>query len=124
EGFERENAAGIPIDASNRNYKDANHKPEMMVALGDFYLLHGFKNERKLNIQLEGTPELSFLHKYFEGNDYKRLYEFIMRLPQIEIDALLEPLANRILPLYENGELDKTSEDFWAARAVKDFCSK
>ncbi len=124
EGFERENAAGIPIDASNRNYKDANHKPEMMVALGDFYLLHGFKNERKLNNQLECMPELSFLHKYFEGNDYKRLYEFIMRLPQIEIDALLEPLANRILPLYENGELDKTSEDFWAARAVKDFCSK
>ena len=28
EGFERENAQGIPLDAPYRNYRDANHKPE------------------------------------------------------------------------------------------------
>ncbi|MDO7161171.1 mannose-6-phosphate isomerase, class I, partial [Acinetobacter baumannii] len=26
-GFARENAAGIPLDAAERNYKDPNHKP-------------------------------------------------------------------------------------------------
>ena len=32
-GFDAEEAAGIPINAPNRNYKDRNHKPEVMVAL-------------------------------------------------------------------------------------------
>src|SRR5699024_5212729 len=35
-GFEAENAAGIPVDHPERTYKDANHKPEMLVALSDF----------------------------------------------------------------------------------------
>jgi mannose-6-phosphate isomerase len=34
--FERENQLGIALDAPTRNYKDANHKPELMVALSQF----------------------------------------------------------------------------------------
>ncbi len=44
EGFERENAAGVPLAASNRNYKDALHKPEIIVALSPtFDALCGFR---------------------------------------------------------------------------------
>jgi mannose-6-phosphate isomerase len=44
QGFEAENAAGIPLDAPNRNYKDALHKPEVIVALSDtFDALCGFR---------------------------------------------------------------------------------
>ena len=32
-GFHEEEAAGIVLGAPNRNYKDKNHKPEVMVAL-------------------------------------------------------------------------------------------
>ncbi|MDF2563432.1 MAG: mannose-6-phosphate isomerase, class, partial [Microbacterium sp.] len=32
-GFAREEAAGIPRDAADRTYRDANHKPELIVAL-------------------------------------------------------------------------------------------
>jgi mannose-6-phosphate isomerase len=42
-GFARENAQGIAIGASNRNYKDSHHKPEIIVALSDFEALCGFK---------------------------------------------------------------------------------
>jgi mannose-6-phosphate isomerase len=43
-GFARENAAGIPIDAPNRNYKDPYPKPEMIYALEDgFEALCGFR---------------------------------------------------------------------------------
>ncbi len=42
-GFEKENKLGIPLSAANRNYKDKNHKPEVMVALSEFWLLHGFE---------------------------------------------------------------------------------
>ncbi|MGB7982088.1 MAG: mannose-6-phosphate isomerase, class I [Candidatus Nanopelagicales bacterium] len=42
-GFERENLAGIPVDAPNRNYRDPHHKPEILVALSDrFEALCGF----------------------------------------------------------------------------------
>ena len=40
--YARENASGIPLTAAHRNYKDQNHKPELMVALDDFWLLHGY----------------------------------------------------------------------------------
>ena len=43
-GFERENALGIPLDAAERNYKDAFHKPELIFALSDsFRALCGFR---------------------------------------------------------------------------------
>ncbi|MFB7472761.1 mannose-6-phosphate isomerase, class I [Kitasatospora sp. NPDC056184] len=42
-GFAAENALGIPSDAPHRNYRDANHKPELICALGDFDGLCGFR---------------------------------------------------------------------------------
>ena len=43
-GFARENALGIPLDAAERNYKDAFHKPELIYALSDgFRALCGFR---------------------------------------------------------------------------------
>jgi mannose-6-phosphate isomerase len=42
-GYADEEARGIPVDAPHRNYKDANHKPEMICALGTFTGLCGFR---------------------------------------------------------------------------------
>ena len=42
-GFARENAAGIPLTAPERNYKDDSHKPEILIALTDFEALCGFR---------------------------------------------------------------------------------
>ncbi|MEV6211156.1 mannose-6-phosphate isomerase, class I [Kitasatospora sp. NPDC051914] len=42
-GFAAEEAAGIPLDAPHRNYKDANHKPELICALDEFEGLCGFR---------------------------------------------------------------------------------
>jgi mannose-6-phosphate isomerase len=43
EGFDRENRLNIPLDAPNRNYRDANHKPEIICALSRFWALNGFR---------------------------------------------------------------------------------
>jgi mannose-6-phosphate isomerase len=43
EGFERENRAGIPPNAGSRNYKDASHKPEIILALTPFCALRGLR---------------------------------------------------------------------------------
>lgn len=42
-GFEEENAQGVPLDSPERNYKDPNHKPELAVALSEFWALCGFR---------------------------------------------------------------------------------
>lgn len=45
DGFAREEAAGVPRDAGHRNYKDDNHKPEVIVALSDtFTALAGLRD--------------------------------------------------------------------------------
>lgn len=55
-GFAREEAAGIPIDAPERNYKDRNHKPEMVYALSDpFQALAGFRPVAETREVLEGV---------------------------------------------------------------------
>lgn len=43
EGYAAEESAGVPIDAPHRNYKDANHKPELICALTPFDGLCGFR---------------------------------------------------------------------------------
>ncbi|MFD8197503.1 mannose-6-phosphate isomerase, class I [Streptomyces wuyuanensis] len=43
EGFAAEEKAGIPLDAPHRNYKDDNHKPELVCALTPFDGLCGFR---------------------------------------------------------------------------------
>ena len=47
-GFEKENRLGIPFEASDRNYKDNNHKPECICALTPFWALNGFRSIREI----------------------------------------------------------------------------
>jgi len=94
-GFEREEANGVPIGASHRNYKDKNHKPEVMVALGEFWLLHGFKKEEALQQILNSVPEFNFLSKVFADGGYYQLYKTVMEMPQEEADEILLSLVER-----------------------------
>jgi mannose-6-phosphate isomerase len=116
EGYARENALGIPLDAPQRNYRDENHKPEVMVALSEFWLLHGFR--RDVESVLASVPELSGLADNFREGGIEGLYRQVMEMPQEAVDALLLPLAQRIVPLYRQGGLDRASSDFWAGRVL------
>lgn len=116
--FAAENAKGIALNAANRNYKDDNHKPELMLALSEFWLLHGFKPEEELMRVLASVPELRFLQPVYSMENYKGLYKKVMEMPQEEVNKALQPLLDRIIPLYKQNELRKNEEDFWAARAA------
>jgi mannose-6-phosphate isomerase len=43
-GHAREEAAGIPVEAPHRNYRDPWHKPELVLALTPFETLAGFRD--------------------------------------------------------------------------------
>lgn len=42
-GFSKENDLGIELGASNRNYRDDNHKPELVYALTFYKAMNGFR---------------------------------------------------------------------------------
>jgi len=44
DGWERENREGIPLNSHYRNYKDINHKPEILCALTPFTAMAGFRH--------------------------------------------------------------------------------
>ncbi len=121
QAFLEENKKGIPLTAPDRNYKDDNHKPELMLALSEFWLLHGFKPVPSLTKIIRDIPELNFLEPVFEIGGYKELYRAVMEMEPLKVNAVLQPLLDRILPAYREDRLSKDKEDFWAARAALTF---
>jgi mannose-6-phosphate isomerase len=119
--FARENLSRIPTDSPKRNYKDDNHKPELMVALSDFWLLHGFKNKKAINETLNAVFELQPLAAIFRKSGYEGLYKYIMEMPQEKVNDILQPLLQRTITQYHQQALEKNSADFWAARAALTF---
>ena len=52
-GFDREEAAGIPLESRERTYKDRSAKPELIIALSDDFVgLAGFAGEATVNGRL------------------------------------------------------------------------
>ncbi|AYD90243.1 mannose-6-phosphate isomerase, class I [Actinomyces sp. 2119] len=47
EGYALEEEAGVAMDSPDRNYKDPNHKPEMVLALTQFEAVAGFRAPRR-----------------------------------------------------------------------------
>ncbi|MFD7403086.1 mannose-6-phosphate isomerase, class I [Streptomyces sp. NPDC059866] len=72
EGYADEERRGIPVDALHRNYKDANHKPELICALTEFDGLCGFRDPNETADLLDGLgvdslkPYVDLLHAHPE----------------------------------------------------------
>jgi mannose-6-phosphate isomerase len=118
-GFQKEELAGIPINAPHRNYKDQNHKPEVMVALSDFWLLHGFMPAIALQERLANLTPLKVLLPIFGKEDYASLYSYFMRLNQAAADAILKPLLEIAIQKVAAGKVDKTHPHWWASQYYK-----
>lgn len=116
EGFEREEAAGVPIHAPHRNYKDRNHKPEVMAALSEFWLLHGFKAQAAIEQTLEDMPEFNILLSLFRKEGLKALYRFVMEMDQTDVNAMLTSLIKRELRKKNDGELTREMPGWWVAK--------
>lgn len=122
EGFIEEEKSGIPATELRRTFKDPNSKAEMALAISDFWLLHGLRPEVEIRAVLNDTPEFAPLVPIFTDGDYRKLYKHVLLdMTDQEVNDMLSPLVKRIVPLFEAGELQKTSPDYWAAKGVKDF---
>lgn len=103
EGFARENAEGIDIHAPNRNYKDADHKPELIVALTEFHALSGFRpldKTRELFAALE-CPELDrYAAVLGDDADLRALFTTWITIPSKArtelIDAIIAAASDKL----------------------------
>ncbi|GAB2561919.1 mannose-6-phosphate isomerase, class I [Leucobacter ruminantium] len=66
-GFEREEVAGVPRDARDRNYGDPNHKPELLVALSEVTALSGFRPLAEARADLAGLARLARMAGLADG---------------------------------------------------------
>lgn len=115
-GFLNENNAGIPIDAKHRVFKDDNHKPELMVALSDFWLLHGFKSIADIRNILESIPPFTPLLSQL--TNLKEFFSFLMNMPGIDSDKMLTALKTF---LEECDCSDKNQAHYWADKAFAKY---
>lgn len=109
-GFAAENARGIPLGAAHRIYKDNNHKPEMMIALSDFWLLHGFQTKAKITALLQARPSLASLVPLLTQLTLPQFYRLIMRANQAQLAQWLLPIVEQYSD-YQLLPLD--NPDYW-----------
>ncbi|MEL0649157.1 mannose-6-phosphate isomerase, class I [Pseudoalteromonas agarivorans] len=86
-GWEKENSKQIPLSAPHRNYKDKNHKPELVYAITEFHALNGFREYDQI-IQLFNLikgPKLTLIVKKLtqslDSNGLKSFYYELMTHP-------------------------------------------
>ena len=116
-GFAAEEKSGPARDAPDRNYRDDNHKPELGVALSDFYLLHGFQGQQAIRHTLEQVPGWDELLPVLEQDGVKGLYAHVMNADQPTVNRLLEPLYRSL----EGKQFDRSKPAFWAQRAFEQY---
>lgn len=95
-GWARENAEGIPVDAPHRNYRDPNHKPELVCALSPFVALEGFRPAPEIAHHLapvassEIAPELARLSREGTPLALRALFARLMTLDPEEKAPVLK----------------------------------
>lgn len=104
EGFSRENNLGIALGASNRNYKDDNHKPELLVALTEFHAMAGFRPLDKTR-ELFQALQCEELNRYVgmldsspehEGENLRALFTTWITIPVASRQQLIAAIIEAI----------------------------
>ncbi|MDZ7830515.1 MAG: mannose-6-phosphate isomerase, class I [Desulfobacterales bacterium] len=110
-GFDRENHEGIPLTASNRNYKDDRHKPECICALTPFWAMEGFRPISEMVELLKAAcpktlgDAIAYLKQKPDGNGFHRFFEALMTLPKPKLQQVIDETArNAIVRQAENDE--------------------
>lgn len=81
EGFSKEEAMGVPRSAPHRNYRDSNHKPELVCALSEFHALCGFRRTEESVRLLEG---LGLDASRLKEAGLRGYFEWVMTRPPAE----------------------------------------
>ncbi len=96
-GFDKENEQGIALDAAERNFKDANHKPELVYAITPYLAMNGFR-------------ELPLIHRLFSAAILPSLKSMLDPFLTMPTQETLEQLFAAILQMDEQQKASAVSE--------------
>lgn len=104
-GFNNENELGIALDSPMRNYKDPNHKPELIYALTPFWAMNGFRPVKQiielfqqLNIECLEKGLTAFTNTPTEAG-LKTFFYFLLTLNDDIKQQAISELKNRLIEL-------------------------
>ena len=122
EGFLRENQTGIALGAVNRNYRDENHKPEVICALTPFWALNGFRQVKEI-LRLLGETKapllketLSFLRNHSSRQGLKRFFRHLMTREKDEQSEIVQAAA-----AYAEKRIEREPVWSWIVRLNKEY---
>ena len=116
EGFAREDRLHIPISAPIRNYRDRSHKPELLVALGPFEALAGFRpvaRSIELLRALTGAdldPFVNLLSGQADADGLRALFTTWITAPQADLDVLVPLVLDGAVTYLRSGATEFARE--------------
>lgn len=110
-GFAEEEAAGVPVDAPERNYRDPFHKPELILAVTRFEGMAGFRDVDKTVtiLRLLGTPWAEqTARRLTEGPAFQALHAVVtdlLAMGSVALGIALADIADAARRAEERGHL-------------------
>ena len=122
-GFAAEQARGVPLDAPDRNYRDANHKPELLYALTEFDALCGFRSVEATRELLDAldVSDLAPIQAALVGDDpLQAAFELLLGADETvrtQLLAAVRPACERLVA----GDGEWALAASMSLRAARDF---
>lgn len=116
EGYQREERLGIPVNSPVRNYRDASHKPELLVALHQFEALAGFRPAAKTIELLQALavsdldPFIDLLNDQSDADGLRALFTTWITAPQPDIDILVTAVLDGAIAYLSCGAKEFAAE--------------
>jgi mannose-6-phosphate isomerase len=116
EGYRREERLGIPVNSPVRNYRDANHKPELLVAMQPFDVLAGFRPAAKTVELLRALavsdldPYIDLLNDKSDADGLRALFTTWITAPQPDIDVLTAAVLDGAIQYVSSGATEFAAE--------------
>jgi len=116
EGYQREERLGIPVNSPVRNYRDASHKPELLVALQQFEALAGFRPAAKTIELLQALavsdldPFIDLLNDQSDADGLRALFTTWITAPQPDIDVLVTAVLDGAIAYLSCGSKEFAAE--------------
>jgi mannose-6-phosphate isomerase len=116
EGFRREDRLAIPVTAPTRNYRDRSHKPEILVALGEFEALAGFRPAARTVDYLRALavsdldPFVNLLAEQPDADGLRALFTTWITAPQPDLDVLVPAVLDGAIQYLRSGRTEFESE--------------
>jgi mannose-6-phosphate isomerase len=116
EGYAKEDRLGIPINGPARNYRDRSHKPELIVALGPFEALAGFRPAAG-SVELMQALDVPALDPYIgllsgqsDADGLRALFTTWITAPQPQLDVLVPTVLDGAVNYIRSGQTTFAAE--------------